>query len=51
MVEKDEFPRANTTFEGLQALKPAFKTGGTVTAGNAAGERKEKVSLAFMVFF
>src|SRR5262245_56883782 len=33
----DEHPRADTTLEGLAKLKPAFKTGGTVTAGNSSG--------------
>ncbi len=33
----DEFAKPNTTLEGLQKLKPAFKKDGTVTAGNAAG--------------
>lgn len=33
---KDELPRANTSAEGLAKLKPAFKEGGTVTAGNAS---------------
>jgi acetyl-CoA C-acetyltransferase len=35
--DKDEFPRAGTTAETLSALRPAFKTDGTVTAGNASG--------------
>lgn len=34
---KDEFVRPNSTIEGLQKLKPAFKKDGTVTAGNASG--------------
>jgi acetyl-CoA C-acetyltransferase len=33
----DEYPRAGTTAEKLAGLKPAFKTDGTVTAGNASG--------------
>jgi 3-oxoadipyl-CoA thiolase len=33
----DEFIKPGTTLEVLSALKPAFKKGGTVTAGNAAG--------------
>jgi acetyl-CoA C-acetyltransferase len=37
LVDTDEYPRAGTTAEKLGALKPAFKTGGTVTAGNASG--------------
>ncbi len=34
---RDEFPRAGTTAESLAKLKPAFKSDGTVTAGNASG--------------
>ncbi len=35
-VELDEGPRADTTVEKLAGLKPAFKVGGTVTAGNSS---------------
>ena len=35
--DTDEHPRAGTTAESLGKLKPAFKDGGTVTAGNASG--------------
>jgi acetyl-CoA C-acetyltransferase len=35
--EKDEHPRADTTLESLAGLRPVFKVGGTVTAGNASG--------------
>jgi acetyl-CoA C-acetyltransferase len=35
-VAIDEHPRGETTLEGLAQLKPAFKEGGTVTAGNAS---------------
>jgi 3-oxoadipyl-CoA thiolase len=35
-VEVDEHPRA-TTLEKLASLKPAFKAGGSVTAGNSSG--------------
>ena len=34
---RDEYPRAGATLEGLEKLKPAFKEGGTVTAGNSSG--------------
>jgi len=34
---RDEFLRPDTTLEGLAALKPAFRAGGRVTAGNSAG--------------
>ena len=37
LVDKDEHPRAGTTEGKLAALKPAFKEGGTVTAGNSSG--------------
>jgi len=33
----DEHPVADTSMEALAKLKPAFKQGGTVTAGNASG--------------
>jgi acetyl-CoA C-acetyltransferase len=36
-VEVDEHPRPGTTVETLAGLKPAFRRGGTVTAGNASG--------------
>jgi len=37
VVTEDEHPRPETTLEGLRALKPYFKEGGTVTAGSASG--------------
>jgi 3-oxoadipyl-CoA thiolase len=37
VVDADEHPRPKTTLEALQRLKPAFKEGGSVTAGNASG--------------
>lgn len=37
IFSKDEFVRSNSTIEALAKLKPAFKDGGTVTAGNASG--------------
>jgi acetyl-CoA C-acetyltransferase len=35
VVSRDDGPRPGTTIEKLAALKPAFREGGTVTAGNA----------------
>lgn len=35
-VSRDEGPRADTNLEALAKLKPAFKEGGTVTAGNSS---------------
>ena len=37
VVDRDEHPRPGTTAEDLARLRPAFKKGGTVTAGNASG--------------
>ena len=34
---RDEHPRPQTTAEKLAALRPAFRAGGTVTAGNSSG--------------
>ena len=36
-LERDEHPRPDTTAEKLASLKPAFRAGGTVTAGNSSG--------------
>jgi 3-oxoadipyl-CoA thiolase len=36
-VVRDEHPRPETSAEKLAALKPAFREGGTVTAGNSSG--------------
>jgi acetyl-CoA C-acetyltransferase len=36
-LTEDEHPRADTTFESLSKLKPAFRKDGTVTAGNSSG--------------
>ncbi|MBX5436004.1 MAG: thiolase family protein [Alicyclobacillaceae bacterium] len=36
VVEEDEQPRPDTTLEGLAKLRPAFRAGGTVTAGNSS---------------
>ncbi|HAV78162.1 MAG TPA: acetyl-CoA C-acyltransferase [Anaerolineae bacterium] len=35
-VSRDEGPRADTNMEALSKLKPAFKDGGVVTAGNSS---------------
>jgi 3-oxo-5,6-didehydrosuberyl-CoA/3-oxoadipyl-CoA thiolase len=37
VVDADEFIRPNTTLDGLAKLRPAFKSGGSVTAGNSSG--------------
>jgi 3-oxoadipyl-CoA thiolase len=37
VVAEDEHMRPDTTLEGLTALKPVVRKGGTITAGNASG--------------
>jgi len=37
IADRDEFLRPETTLEGLAGLRPAFRAGGRVTAGNSAG--------------
>ncbi len=37
VIADDEYPKHGTTIEKLQKLKTAFKSDGTVTAGNASG--------------
>jgi 3-oxoadipyl-CoA thiolase len=36
-IEVDEHPRPDTSLEKLAALRPAFRDGGSVTAGNSSG--------------
>jgi 3-oxoadipyl-CoA thiolase len=36
VVDRDEGPRADSTLEALARLRPAFREGGTVTAGNSS---------------
>jgi 3-oxoadipyl-CoA thiolase len=47
-VSQDEHPRPDTTLEKLTALKPAFRKGGTVTAGNASGINDGAAALVLM---
>lgn len=48
VFETDEFPREGTTTEILAKLRPAFKQGGTVTAGNASGLNDGAAALVIM---
>lgn len=48
LFDKDEHPRPETTLEQLQKLKPAFKQGGTVTAGNSSGLNDGACALLIM---
>jgi 3-oxoadipyl-CoA thiolase len=48
VVDQDEHPRPDTTLEALARLKPAFKAGGTVTAGNSSGINDGAAALLVM---
>jgi acetyl-CoA C-acetyltransferase len=48
IFDTDEFPRIGTTLEAIQALRPAFKKDGTVTAGNASGINDGAAALVVM---
>lgn len=37
LVSRDEAPRSDTSLEALSKLRPVFRDGGTVTAGNSSG--------------
>ncbi|MBM2810213.1 MAG: beta-ketoadipyl CoA thiolase [Chloroflexi bacterium] len=46
--DTDEHPRPDTTIEALAKLQPAFKKGGTVTAGNSSGVNDGASALLIM---
>ena len=48
--EVDEHPRPDTTLEKLASLKPAFRAGGTVTAGNSSGINDGAAALVVMSY-
>ncbi len=48
VVDRDEPIREETTAESLAELKPAFRSGGTVTAGNAPGVNDAAAALVVM---
>lgn len=48
VFDRDEFPKAETTMEGLAALRPAFDKTGSVTAGNASGINDGAAALVVM---
>ncbi|MBK8914080.1 MAG: acetyl-CoA C-acyltransferase [Phycisphaerales bacterium] len=48
LVERDEHPRFDTTVESLAKLRPAFREGGTVTAGNSSGVNDGAAALLLM---
>ncbi|MFZ0369136.1 MAG: thiolase family protein [Halobacillus sp.] len=48
IVDRDEYPRPQTTLDKLARLRPAFKEDGTVTAGNACGRNDGAAALVLM---
>jgi 3-oxoadipyl-CoA thiolase len=48
VVEKDDGPRPDTSMEKLAALKPVFRKGGTVTAGNSSSLNDGAAALLLM---
>lgn len=48
LVSEDERPRRDTTIESLSRLKPAFRQGGSVTAGNSSGMNDGAAALLVM---
>jgi len=48
VVEQDEHPRPGTTAEALARLRPVFKEGGSVTAGNSSGINDGAAALLVM---
>ena len=48
IFDTDEHPRFGTTIEALQKLKPAFRKGGTVTAGSSSGMNDGASALVVM---
>src|SRR5262245_7366519 len=47
-LEADEHPRPDTTLETLAKLKPVFREGGSVTAGNSSGITDGAAALVLM---
>ncbi len=48
VFDTDERPRRDTSFEALQRLRPAFKSDGSVTAGNSSGMNDGAAALLVM---
>jgi acetyl-CoA acetyltransferase family protein len=48
VVRRDEHPRPDATLEQLRKLKPAFREGGTVTAGSSSGINDGAAALLVM---
>ncbi len=48
LISRDEHPRPETTLETLAKLRPAFREGGSVTAGNSSGVNDGAAALVLM---
>jgi acetyl-CoA C-acetyltransferase len=48
LFDTDEYPRGETTYDVLGKLRPAFREGGSVTAGNASGINDGAASVVLM---
>ena len=48
IVDKDGHPRPKTSLEALAKLKPCFREGGSVTAGNSSGQNDAAAALVMM---
>lgn len=48
IFKQDEYPKADTSLEGLAKLRPAFKKDGTVTAGNSSGINDGAAAIVLM---
>ncbi len=48
LVEKDGHPRPDTSLAALARLKPCFREGGSVTAGNSSGQNDAAAALVMM---
>ena len=48
VIEKDEYPRRDTSIEKLSKLKTVFKSDGTVTAGNSSGLNDGAAAITMM---
>jgi acetyl-CoA C-acetyltransferase len=48
VIDTDEGPRRDTSLEKMAKLKPVFKTGGTVTAGNSSSRNDGAAAVVVM---
>lgn len=48
VMTEDEYPRSDTSMESLAKLRPAFREGGVVTAGNSSGINDAAAAILLM---